>query len=89
MQPVTGRFHIGVNFDVRATTGEIRAGYLTQSAAALVKKPGKVAPRQYPKKGIEAFCNRGSALHPKRFEPALFGREQQFRRTSFDLHNSE
>jgi hypothetical protein len=30
MQPVTAPFHIGVNFDARATTGEFRAGYLMQ-----------------------------------------------------------
>jgi hypothetical protein len=30
MQPVTVPFHIDVNFDARATTGEFRAGYLMQ-----------------------------------------------------------
>ena len=79
MQPVTVPFHIDVNFDARATTGELRDGYLRQSGqAAMVTKPAEVAPRHCPKKGIGAFCNRGGALHAQAVEPALHGRERQF-----------
>jgi hypothetical protein len=43
----------------------------------MVTTRGEVAPRQYPKKGIEAVCNRGGTS-PQAAEPALFVASSNF-----------